>query len=435
MANNLSDNLDAASLPLDPAERAGKPPLQLTATRTHLNQVFWVRNVVLVVVGLWIAAVAVEPLSPWGAAVFGAAALINLATWIRLRRPAAVTYGEFLVQTLSDVALIGAGLHLAGGDSGFADLSFIPLVIAAGTLPWRLTLIVFAAIFSLHELVCHYLPGAVWPDPTERRIETRAGGLIAYFVYCMARGSRLHEELLARMREKYLDQRHAAELGTVAASAVDQLSSPLSTLAVVVGELRSNLGPSAEQRRALEVMARQIHTCKEISSRLLEFTGHGRAEGGGNMAADQFVARIVEKCRLMQPWTAIEQRPNGSPPVPEIVADSSLEQAILVLLHASPGVLRQIEIAYEWDDRHLKIRLYDYGPVSSVYADDPAGTPLFSARVPPESKHFDLLMAKAAIHRFGGKIDSRLHGEGSLCMELTLPLSRPKAPNGNHGLS
>ena len=430
MTSGLSQKFDMPSLP----QRAGKPPLQLTATRAHLNQVFWVRNAVLAAVGLWLLFMSAESPSPWVVVILGAAALINLVTWIRLRQRAPVTYGEFLVQMLSDVALIGAGLHHSGGDADIANLSFIPLIIAAATLPWRQTLIVFAAIFSLHELVCHYLPGAVWPDPTERRIETLAGALLAYFVAAMARGSRLHEELLARMREKYLDQRHAAELGAVAASAVHQLSTPLATLAVVVGEMRSSLGPSAQQRDALDTMARQIHTCKQISSQLLAFAGHERAECGGSLAADKFVARIVEKCRLMQPWTTIEHRTNGAPPVPEIVADSSLEQAILVLLHASPGVLRQIEIAHEWDDRHLKIRLYDYGPVSSVYADDPAGTPLFSARVPPESKQFDLLLAKAAIDRFGGKIQSRLHGEGSLCMELTLPLSRPKAPAETHEL-
>lgn len=433
MTNDLPGKLDPASLGLAPSARAGDPPLQLTATRAHLRQVFWARNLVLVAVGMWIFFMPGDRPSPWLLTILAGAALVNLMTWVRLRQLAPVTHGEFLVQMLSDVALITAGLHHSGGDaSAIADLSFIPLTIAAATLPWRLTLIVFVAIFTLDELVCHYLPGAIWPDPAERRIDLLAGAVVACFVFSMAKGSRMHEALLDRMREKYREQRHAAELGTLAASAAHQLSSPLATLAVVVGELRASPGGSTEQRGALDVMARQIDLCKQISSRLLAFTGHERAEGGGRMAADQFVARIVEKCRLMQPWMAIEHRANGVRPAPDILIDSSLEQAILVLLHSSPGVLRQIEIAHEWDAQSLKIQLYDYGPVSSVSADDPAGTPLFSSRPAPESRHFDLLMARAAIHRFGGTLDARLHGEDALCMELTLPLSTRDLPTGTH---
>lgn len=435
LANDLPGKLELASLRFGQATDAGKPPLQLTATRTHLRQVFWSRNVVLVALFTWMGMAHADFSSPWVLAILAVAVLVNIVTWVRLRQPAPVTYGEFLVQILSDVALIGAGLHHSGGDASLAVLSFVPLTIAAATLPWQQTLVVFLAIFSLHELVCHYLPGAVWPDPTERRLDLLVGGLIASFVYCMARASRLHDEHLARMREKYLDQRHAAELGTMAASAVHQLSSPLATLAVLIGELRAGPGGSPEQRGALDVMARQIDICKQISSRLLAFTGHERAEGGGRMAADQFVARIVEKCRLMQPWMAVEHRACGRPPAPDILVDSSLEQAILVLLHASPGGLRQIQIAHQWDEQFLRIGLYDYGPVSSVSPDDPEGTPLFSSRRAPDTRHFDLLMARAAIHRFGGTIDSRLHGQDAMCMELALPLSSRNATPGTYAAS
>jgi two-component system sensor histidine kinase RegB len=406
--------------------------VQLTATRAHLWQVFWARNVVIAALCLWIALVSHELPSPWAVSLLGLAALVNALTWLRLRRPAPVSYGEFLIQILCDVLLIGAGLHHSGGNaSTLADLSFVPLTIAAATLPWRQTLVVYLAIFGLHELVCHFLPTYAWPDPAERRTELLAGGLIACFVYSMARGSRLHEALLVRMREKYFAQRHAAELGTLAASAVHELSSPLATLAVVVNELRGGAGGDAEQRRALDVMASQIENCKRINSRLLAWAGHERVEGGGRVAADSFIAAVVEKCRLMQPWVALEHRRGGSAPPPQIVADSSLEQAILVLLHCSPGALRQIEISYDWSDTELQIHLCDFGPVSTVYADDQAGTPLFAARPPPESKHFDLLMAKAAIERFGGRMEERRHAEGVVCMELSIPLSNLKVTRGN----
>jgi two-component system sensor histidine kinase RegB len=334
------------------------------------------------------------------------------------------------------VALIAAGLHHSGGEAdSLAVLSFVPMTIAAATLPFAQVAAVFVAIFALHEVVCHYLPGAAWPDPGERRLDLLAGGLVSFFVYSMARTSRLHEELLAKMREKYLEQRHLADLGSVAAAAVHEISSPLATLAVAVGELRASShaggGPS-EQQALLEVMARQIDGCKHVASRLLAASGQERAESGGRLPADRFVAGIVEKCRLMQPWMALEHRPSPALPVPEVMSDQSIEQAILVLLHSSPGTLRQVELAHSWDARHLRILLSDYGPVSSISAEDAAGTPLFAAQPPPQSKHFDLLMAKAAIERFGGHIDCRRHSEGAFCMELCIPLPDPETTKRLH---
>src|SRR5688500_6973829 len=147
VANDLPGKLELPSLPLGRAARAGEPPLQLTATRTHLSQVFWSRNVVLAAVLAWMGLTRAEFSSLWVPAISAVALLINLVTWIRLRQPVPVTYGEFLVQILADVALIGAGLHHSGGDSTIAVLSFVPLTIAAATLPWQQTLIVFIAIF------------------------------------------------------------------------------------------------------------------------------------------------------------------------------------------------------------------------------------------------------------------------------------------------
>ena len=427
----ISEDFQVPAWPLEPAP-ARQPPMQLTATRAHLWQVFWARNVVLAAICLWFPLVERTSPTPWVAGLVLVAILVNVATWRRLLQAQAVSHGEFLLQVLCDVLLIAAALYHVDDPNALSTLSFVPLTIAAATLPWRQTVVVFLAIFGLHELVCHFLPAFAWPDPAERRIDLVAGGLIACFVFSMARGSRLHEEVLTRMREKYFAQRHAVELGTLAAAAVHELSSPLATMAVVVGELRAGAAGKSEHRRALEVLAGQIESCKRVNSRLLAWTGQPRAEGGGRMAADRFIARIIEKCRLMQPWMILEHRRGNAAPAPEIVAEDALEQAILVLLHASPGALRQVEVAHDWDGERLALHLCDFGPVSSVHGDDYAGTPLFAARPPPEGKHFDLLMAKATIERLGGTIEERRHAEGCLCVAISIPLSNLKVATAKH---
>lgn len=427
VARPVPEELELPAWPLE-AKRMRQPPLQLTATRAHLWQVFWARNVVLAAICLWFVALERDAPGPWVAGLLAVVALVNTATWRRLRQAQPVSHGEFLLQVLCDVLIIAAALYHARDADTLATLSFVPLTIAAATLPWRQTLAVFLAVFSLHELVCHFLPALAWPDPAERRIDLVAGGLVAYFVFSMARSSRLHEELLTRMREKYFAQRHAVELGTLAAAAVHELSSPLAAMAVIVGELRARPGAGADERRALELIAGEIEKCKRVNSRLLAWTGAPRAEGGRRMAADRFIAGIVEKCRLMQPWMMLEHRRGAAAGAPEIVAEASLEQALLVLLHSAPGPLRQVELVQDWDASCLRLQLCDYGPVSSIVADEHAGTPLFAARPPPEAKHFELLMAKAAIERFGGAMDERRHAEGAICLAISLPLANLKVP-------
>jgi two-component system sensor histidine kinase RegB len=407
----------------------GDPFVQLTATRAHLRFVFMMRNLLLLAVCLAMAVAVLEGGSSWVsmqiAAVVALAGVLNLLTWLRLRQPEPVSHGEFLGHILADVALLSAALCFSGGDaSPFNGLYLLPLMIGAATLPWRHAVVVAFVIMGSRELACEFqvqLPGP--PTPDRQVVELLVGVLIAYFVFCMARTSRRHDRLLARIREDYLKQRHSAELGTLAAAAADQLSSPLATMAVVVGELRDGLAPPAERDQALEVIARQIETCKQVSSRMLTSAGYSRAERGGKVAADKFCAAIVDKCQLMQPWMSVQCRyEGGTLPAPDIVAESSLEQAVLALLEGVPGAAQRVEIAVWWDDQCLHIQLCDCAPPSRADAPPYAGAPLFARTAPAPADRLHLLMAKATICRFGGSVEDQVRADGRASVRLSLAL-------------
>jgi len=403
--------------------------VQLTATRAHLRFVFITRNALLLACCVWMAAALVEGrfwlISPWLAAVVGPAAVLNLATWLRLKHAAPVSYGEFLLQILADIVLLSGAVCLSGGDSSpFEALYLLPLTVAAATLPWPHTLAVLLAILGCREFACIYASAAISRSaPDEEVIELLTGASIAYFVFCLARTSRKHERFVAEIRENYLRQRHAAELGTLAAVAADQLSSPLATMAVVVGELRDGAGPPAERNQALEIVARQIDSCKQVASRLLASAGYSRAEGAGRMAADKFCAAVLDKCQLMQPWMTLQCRSEGgASPAPQILAEASLEQAILVLLKSAPGAARRVEISIRWDEERLWIR-FCCGATRSAAGDAGPGAPLFARAAPAPADRLDLLMAKATIDRFGGTLSERARPDGKACVELSLSLS------------
>jgi two-component system sensor histidine kinase RegB len=410
--------------------------VQLTATRAHLRFVFMARNVLLLAFCVWMVAALMEggswSISPWVAAIVGTAMVLNAATWLRLKHVAPVSYGEFLLQIIADVVLISGGVCLSGGDaSPFEALYLLPLTVAAATLPWPHTVAVILAIVGCREFACIVSGPAIVPSAhDEEMIELLTGVSIAYFVYCLARTSRKHERFLAEIRENYLRQRHAAELGTLAAVAADQLSSPLATMAVVVGELRDGVGPPAERNQALEIVAKQIESCKQVASRMLASARNSRADGVGKVAADKFCAAIVDKCQLMQPWMTLQcDYEGGAAPAPEILAETSLEQAILVLLRSAPGAALRVEISIRWDDERLWIRLCDCAPRSPAAVDAGAGAPLFARTALAPADRLDLLMAKAAIDRCGGTLREQAQADGKACVELSLSLSAALAGN------
>lgn len=391
------------------AGTAAAKPVEPTATRAYLVRIFWVRNIVLAAVCLVAAYSAlrlgVRPIGAWGASLLVLAAVVNGCAWWRLRQPAPVSHGEFMLQIIADVALIAAALHHSGGSaSPFADLSYVPLVVAAATLPGAQVIAVFVAIVALDELVCHYLPHFAYSVGEEQKMDLLVQAILAFFVYAMARTSRSHEAALARLREEEFAERHSAELGAVAGLAVHELGSPLATMAVVVEDLQLDLGRTSPHAGALGVLAEQVEDCKRICSCLMATVGHERVSGGRRLPADRFVAGLVERCSVMHPWMALEVRAESASPAPEILADEAIEHAILVLLQCAPGRLRRLEFAQRWDERYLYLHVCEHGQ---------------SAR-PPDAPR--LMLARGTIQRFGGAVREAQHADGRACTEIHLPL-------------
>jgi two-component system sensor histidine kinase RegB len=420
------------SEPFDPS--AGAPqiadlPAQVTPTRSHLRQLFIARNVVLLVGSIGVAGMAAaEPAlrSPGIVGILVALALLNLLTWLRLKQSVPVSYNQFLLQILADVVLLSAAMCVSGGGaSPLEDLYFVPLAIAAATLPWRHTLVAAAAIVGCRELASrYYIPLPAFAAPEHEIVELLTVALIAYFAFCIASTSRKHEQMLTRIREDYLEQRHLAELGTMAATTADRISSPLGEMAVIARELRDGAYRSSERQQALDIIASRIELCKQILSRLLASAGFSRGESACKMPADKFLAAIVDKCQLLQPWMVVQCQYEGSLPVPAVLAETSLEHAILVLLKsAAASTPMQVEISGRSDEKCLTIQIRTAGSLPPADAAGYAGVPLFARKAMADRDRQDLFMAKAAINGFGGAIEEARQPDGHACIKLSFPLA------------
>lgn len=407
--------------------------------RDHLRQLVLLRAIAIAGQIITVAFVSGAldiplPLLPLAAGI-GFLALFNLVTWLRLGLRPPVSDGELFAQILVDVAILTVLLYFTGGAANpFATMYVLPLTVAAAALPWAYTWNVAAIAGACYLLLVFFNTPLVHADgePLEHRLFIAGmginfvitGGLIAYFVVKITDTLREHERLLAEARESHLNNERIVQLGALAAGAAHELGTPLSTMAVVVKELRSRWRQSPELVSELCVISDQIELCKSTLSNLLASTGQTRMDGGGRVAVDEFLKAVVEKCRLMRPKAVVTCRWEGTQPAPEIVVEQSLRQAIMNLLNnAADASPEQVDVKGQWNEQELCLRICDRGDGIPAEAADKLGKVFFTTKPRGQGSGVGLVLSSTIIGRYGGSIKLFNQPERGACTEIRLPLA------------
>ncbi len=383
-----------------------------------------------------------------------ALAAINLFTWLRLRVDRPVSNTELFSQLVMDVIALTFLMYYSGGSTNpFISLYLLPLVIAAATLPARYTWGMAAlTTFCYTGLMKYYVPLPALPGYSsaapnigekDHDIAGMSGmsqdnifnlhvlgmwlgfvfsaTIIAWFVVRMAQAVRQRDEMLAQVREDILRNERIVALGTQAAGAAHEMGTPLSTMAVVIGELQHDAADGqAELRESLTVLDEQVRGCKRILDKIL-----ANAQDSGavtRQAVDALLAELLNEWQLLRPAARYRFDKHGTQPSPCINVDITLRSALMNLLNnAADASPQAIEINAHWDDRSFKLEIRDHGNGLSDDAMRKAGSAFFSTKM--EGRGLGLLLANATVERMGGTVCLFNRAEGGATTELTLPLA------------
>jgi len=406
----------------------------------NLQRLFLLRNIVIAAqcmtfaLAYWVLNMQL----PWTemVAVTVMLAVLNLATWIRLRRKWPVSSIEFFAQLLVDVFALSALLYFSGGSTNpFISLYLLPLTIAAAALPWAYTWVMAAVTISCYTLMLfYYLPLPHDHEEHNSEFNLHVSGmwlafvlstmLIAWFVVKMGISIRERDKDLALAREQALRNEQIIALGTLAAGAAHELGTPLATMAVVTGELQDEYKENREFQDNIRILRDQITQCKHTLTQLLADAGQARAEEGSGQAVDSFLRQVLDKWQLMRPSVQFTYRDSGVQPAPQILNTQLLSQSILNLLNnAADASLKHIEIEVSWNYQELHLQILDYGEGLTGEAVQRAGQPFFTSKASGQGFGIGLFLANANIERFGGRV--RLTNRvGGACTQVTLPLIR-----------
>jgi two-component system sensor histidine kinase RegB len=361
----------------------------------------------------------------------------NLVARVRIRRGGGIREIEFFLQLLLDIAVLSALLYLSGGSTNpFVSLYLLPLVIAATTLPppyaWStaaVTVTCYGLLFFINlplngihsghgEAGFHLHLVGMWVN------FVLSAGFIAFFVVRMAQAIRTRDAQLTQQKEEALRGERIVALGTLAAGAAHELGTPLSTMAVVLGEMAKDHSSAPDLTADIAMLRRQVDICKQTITRMVSAAGQARAEGGGAEPLDRFLRDTLERWRLVRPAVTVSERLTGPAPAPEILSEQTLRQAIMNLLNnAADASPREVELECDWNRERLRLEIRDRGPGLSGEARQQIAGGFFTTKPQGQGNGIGLLLARATLERLGGRVSLTPREGGGVCTLMELPLS------------
>jgi two-component system sensor histidine kinase RegB len=363
----------------------------------------------------------------------------NLALGVLARR-AHVTDVAVAAVMFLDVAVLTVLLDLTGGASNpFSTLYLVNIALAAVLLPprWSWTLMVtslvgFASLF-FHEaatspahhirthmdqaqLMAAHLRG-MWMSFALAAI------FVVFFVQRVSRALAARERELQQARTRAARREKLASLATLAAGAAHELSTPLSTIAVVAKELQRSLPESvpADVRSDLQLVREQVARCRDILDRMSANAGEHAGEPLARMTVREWIDLSLDGLRERD-RVDVEPEP-GAVEVRLVGPPRALSDALRGLLknalQASPPGTR-VALRVEIDGDRLRARVVDRGRGMTADVLARVGEPFFTTKSPGEGMGLGLFLTRALVEQLGGEfqITSRPGAGTEACIEL-----------------
>ena len=405
-----------------------------------LRLLFWLR---MVAIGSQVVAVAVAyfvldgplPLREIGLAI-GALALWNALNYGPVHRQRDVQDAEVALHLAVDIVVFTAVVYFTGGPTNpFVSLYLVPISLAATSLPTRyawLTVALCGAGYSLLWWRSVPLPPVHARFGSEFDLHLAgmwinfviAAVLIVLFVGRMAWLVRQRDRELAAMRETALRDQQLIELGTLAAGTAHEINTPLSTLTILASELEETT-TGVDQKQQLRAMLDEIRVINERLNRIAGGVNAERSTGARHAELHAFLDELLAKWAAAHPeielGVTFEAAKTGVP----IVVEATIEQAIRnVLDNAAHATLanggRRIAVAIGMDGARLTLAVTDQGAGLDPAVRDDIGLKVVSTK--EHGLGIGLLVSRAALQRFGGRLEVKDRPAGGVEAHIELPL-------------
>lgn len=348
----------------------------------------------------------------------------NVAAHVWLRRQGDELPALFTVQLLFDVGALTVAMYFSGGPGNpFVSLYLVPVAMAAAVLPWRpAVLVALAAVAAYtgllwkHQHLMHLGGDGFATHVTGMWVEFIFSAALLLVVLARFRALLASQRArLAQSRERALRDESLIAVGTLAAGTAHELNTPLTTLGMLIDDMRPGDVLSADD---LVLIRAQLKRCREHVAALASLARRG-ADEAQVVNAECFVREALERWSLMRP--GIEVRFVADDPSARIRADASLAQALLNLLNnaadanAATGSGESLELRAARVDGNWSLRILDRGPGPDGSVAAAAGKARYGGL------GIGLMISNASVERSGGRVRLFARPDGGSVTELMLP--------------
>ncbi|MFN9712587.1 MAG: sensor histidine kinase [Planctomycetota bacterium] len=257
-------------------------------------------------------------------------------------------------------------------------------------------------------------------------------GVLAYFVSMLALEVRQRDRKLA-IAEKDRERAQRLEaLATLAAGAGHELASPLSTIAVIAGEMSRSLDKQEvpdKVRRDFGLIREELNRCKDILHRMKSGAGEAAAEHLHPVTLRVIIDETTSAMR--EPQRVIVQMERAVGDFQALLPKQALSQALRNLiqngLDASPDnhsvkVLSTIVMQGE-EQRTWLLEIDDQGSGMSDDVLRRIGEPFFTTKEVGEGMGLGVFLTRNVIHGLGGDLRFQRRPDGGTRCTVQIPLT------------
>jgi two-component system sensor histidine kinase RegB len=373
------------------------------------------------------------PLAPMLGAL-GLLAVINIALTVARGR-GLVGDAQLFATLIVDVLCLTVQLYVSGGvENPFVSLYLLHVVLAAVLLPpwagWALVgltsglfgwLAAAARPFALPPAYASQLsPPYVIASWFNYML---AAGLLTLFVTRIVHNLSERNTRLAALRQQAAEEEHIVRMGLLASGAAHELGTPLSSIAVMLGDWRKE--PAITRSPALlgelDDMRSEVMRCKEILGRILLASGEVRSDTLKRTTLGGFLSDIVEGWQR-RPGITVEWHNRIVDEAP-IVGDQALAQTIGNLFdNAVEAGAQRIVVEAGRDGAMVELRVCDDGSGFAPAILENFGRPYQSTKA-RRGAGLGLFLAINVMRTLGGTISARNRARGGSEIRLTLPIA------------
>lgn len=345
---------------------------------------------------------------------------------------------------LGDVLVLTGMLYISAGIANpFALFYFVNIAVAGAIVDtrwawalWAMTVggVTLLLIRSqpLEPLSSGNLQAAsgapVWTIPKLGFFVSFAAcsGVITYFITVLTGELRLREKAMQEAEDARVRNRQLEGLATLAAGAAHELATPLSTIAVVAGELSRALekaGASDSSKSDVTLIRSELDQCRKILDRMTSAAGDAAGERLRSIALGEFLQETI--AGLRQPQRVDLQLSEEDEASCSLLPVEATAQAIRNLIqNAMDAGDADVQVLASVVEGQWCILVKDEGHGMPPEVLERIGEPFFTTKEPGSGMGLGLYLAENVLRRLNGKLTFDTEPNQGTTAEVLLPTAR-----------